>query len=212
MRACEKNDFSNPYITPGISSTTLFKSFQASIRVPKYPFLTIGYSPSSQLTVLNNQTLAENQYNTLNAVLSHSYRAKKVGMVTNAMYLKFYNNSPDTGFIYYNASSFSLHQFFYIGPWQLQAGLTITDQQDLNVLTLEQSTTIELKRWLSFTGGLKYNRVSNSKTLWGSTAGLSMIVKKIGSIQFSYDKSYLPGLNRNLLPVHTGRMSLFRSF
>lgn len=207
-----KNDFSNPFITPGLSSRTVFKSLQLSLRIPKYPYITIGYAPSSQLTVLDNQRLIENHYNTLNAVLSYPYRAKKVNMLTNAMFLKFYNSTPDTGFIYYNASSFSLNQFFYIGKWQLQSGLTITDQEDLRVLTIEQSTSYELKHWLSLTGGLKYNRVSNSSTHWGSVVGINMAISRIGTVQMSYDKSYLPGINRNLLPVQTGRVSLYRSF
>jgi len=207
-----KNDFSNPFINPGVSSSTVFKSLQLSLRVPKYPFITIGYAPSSQLTVLDNQRLVENQYNTLNAVLSHSYIIKQLRMVTNAMFLKFYNHSPDTGFIYYNASSFTVNQFLYLGGWQFQSGLTVTDQQELRVLTLDQSVTYQFKQWLSLTGGLKYNRVTKSADQWGATAGVNMILNKLGTIQLMYDKSYLPGTGRNLLPVETGRVSYFRSF
>jgi hypothetical protein len=172
----------------------------------------VGYAPSTQLTVLDNQRLAENQYNTLNAVLTHSYRAKKMNMVTNAMFLKFYNSSPDTGFIYYNASSFALTQFMYIGPWQLQSGLTVTNQQELKVLTLEQEATLRVKSWLSLTAGMKYNRVSNKQTLWGGSAGMNMSINKIGLITLNYDKAYLPGTRRDLLPVHTGNIGYYRSF
>jgi len=210
--AVRKNDFSNPFINPGISSSTVFKSLQLGLRIPKYPFVTIGYAPSSQLTVLDNQRLVENQYNTLNAVISYSYKTKTASMVTNAMFLKFYNNSPDTGFIYYNAASFSLTQFVYLGNWQLQSGLTITDQQELRVLTLDQSVTWQLKQWLSLTGGFKYNRIHKGSSPWGGTAGGNMLINKIGSVQLSYDKSYLPGTARNLLPVETGRVSYYRSF
>ncbi|HMK24826.1 MAG TPA: hypothetical protein VK483_02265, partial [Chitinophagaceae bacterium] len=207
-----KNDFANPFITPGISSSTVFKSLQVSLRIPKYPSITVGYAPSSQLTVLDNHRLAENQYYTLNAVLSHSYKAKQVGMVTNAMFLKFYNNSPDTGFIYYNASSFAVTQIFYLKKLQLQSGLTVTDQQELRVLTLDQSASYQLKGWLSLAGGLNYNRVANNSTHWGASAGINLTVNKIGIIQMNYDKNYLPGTNRNLLPVQTGRISFYRSF
>jgi hypothetical protein len=210
--AIRKNDFSNPFLTPGINSSNVFKSLQLSLRIPKYPFLTVGYAPSTQLTVLDNQRLAENQYNTLNAVLTHSYRAKKMNMVTNAMFLKFYNSSPDTGFIYYNASSFALTQFMYIGPWQLQSGLTVTNQQELKVLTLEQEATLRVKSWLSLTAGMKYNRVSNKQTLWGGSAGMNMSINKIGLITLNYDKAYLPGTRRDLLPVHTGNIGYYRSF
>jgi hypothetical protein len=207
-----KNDFSNPFITPGINSSTVFKSLQLSLKVPKYPYLSVGYAPSSQLTVIDNQRIAENQYNTLNAVMSYAYKVKKVGMVTNAMFLKFYNSAPDTGFIYYNASSFSLNQFFYIGGWQLQSGLTVTDQEDINVLALEQSATWQPKQWLSLTAGLKYNRLNNASTHWSSVGALNMLINKVGTIQMSYDKSYLPGTNRDLLPVQVGRVTYYRSF
>jgi hypothetical protein len=207
-----KNDFSNPFITPGISSSTVFKSLQVSLRIPKYPSITVGYAPSSQLTVLDDHRLAENQYYTLNAVLSHSYKAKQVGMVTNAMFLKFYNSSPDTGFIYYNASSFAVTQFFYLKKLQLQSGLTITDQQELRVLTLDQSVSYQLKNWLSLSGGLNYNRLANNITHWGASVGINLTINKIGTIQMNYDKNYLPGTNRNLLPVQSGRVSFYRSF
>ncbi|NOT50235.1 MAG: hypothetical protein HOP10_03050 [Chitinophagaceae bacterium] len=210
--AIRKNDFNNPFISQGISSSTLFKSFQLSLRIPKYPYLTVGFAPSTQLTVSGNQRLTENMYNTLNAVLSYSSNFKNVSMITNAMYLKFYNNSPDTGFIYYNASSFSLMQFFYINKWQLQSGLTITEQQEMKVYTLEGAATWQLRHWLSLTAGLKYNRANGKQTQFGSTAGLNMALNKIGTIQASYDKSLLPGIARDLVPVQTGRVSLYRSF
>ena len=151
-------------------------------------------------------------YNTLNAVLSYSYHVKQVSMVTNAMYLKFYNNSPDTGFIYYNASSFSLAQFFYLKNWQFQSGLTTTSQQGIKVITLDAALTYQLRQWLSLTGGLKYNRINSRDTEFGSTAGLNMTINRIGTIQASYDKSLLPGVARDLVPVQMGRVTLYRSF
>lgn len=207
-----KNDFSNPFIQPGISSRTLFTSFQLGLRIPKYPFLTIGYSPTSQLSVLNNQRLVENQYNTLNAVLSYSYKTRQMRMVTNALFLKFYNHAHDTGFIYYNASSFSLQQFIYWNSWEFQSGVTITDQLAFRVLTLDQTASFQLKQWLSINGGVKYNRLSRQQEYWGATAGLNMHIARMGTLQLSYDKSYFPGTEFKLMPVETGRLSFYRSF
>src|SRR5258705_13536520 len=86
-----KNDFNSPYINPGLTSKTVFKSIQATLRIPKYPFVSVGYYPSSQLTVLNNNVIVENQYNTFSAVLSHAYRIKNLSMNSNLVFLKFYN-------------------------------------------------------------------------------------------------------------------------
>lgn len=207
-----KNDFSNPYINPGINSKTVFKSLQLSLRVPKYPFISIGYYPSSQLTVLDNNIIAENQYNTLSAVVSHAWHKKKTAMSTNLVFLKFYNNGADTGFIYYNASSITASHFVFFKNWQWQTGVTFTEQQLLKVFTLEQSLSFTAKEWLTLNGGMKYNRINSGQTLWGGTAGLGIHIKHIGTIQAMYDKSYLPGTSRNLLPVDMGRVTYYRTF
>ena len=210
--AVRKNDFSSPYVNPGLSSKTVFKSIQATLRVPKYPFVSVGYYPSSQLTVLDNNTIVENQYNTLSMVAGHTYRLKQVSMSSNLVALKFYNSGADTGFIYYNASSLTFNQFIFLKGLQLQSGLTVTRQRELHVTTLEQSATYQLRQWLTISGGLKSNRVNNTETLWGATAGLGLNLKKLGTIQGSYEKSYLPGTARNLLPVDMGRLTYYRTF
>lgn len=210
--AIRKNDFSNPYINPGLSSKTVFKSLLATLRIPKYPFVSVGYYPSSQLTVLNNNVIVENQYNTLSTVVSHAYRLKSISMSSSVVFLKFYNSGADTGFIYYNASSMTINQFIFLRKLQLQTSLTITSQQDLKVVTLEQSASYQLRDWLTLNGGLKYNKVNSEQTLWGAAAGLGVMIQHIGTIQASYDKSYLPGTARNLLPVDMGRVTYYRTF
>jgi len=207
-----KNDFNSPFINPGLASKTVFKSLQATLRVPKYPFVSIGYYPSSQLTLLDNNVIVENQYNTLSTVVSHAYRVKNISMSSSAVLLKFYNSGADTGFIYYNATSVTVNQFIFLKGLQLQSGLTLTSQRDLKVTTLEQSANYQLREWLTISGGLKYNRLNNQQTLWGATTGLGVMIKKIGMIQASYDKSYLPGTARNLLPVDMGRVTYYRVF
>jgi hypothetical protein len=207
-----KNDFNSPFINPGLSSKTVFKSIQATLRVPKYPFVSVGYYPSSQLTVLDNDLVVENQYNTLTVVTGHTYRLNGVGMSSNAVFLKFYNSGADTGFIYYNASSWTINQYIFFRNFQLQTGFTLTSQRELKVMTVEQSISWQLRQWLTLSGGLKYNHVNQTEILWGSTAGLGIIIKKLGTIQATYDKSFLPGINRDLLPVDMGKLSYFRTF
>lgn len=210
--ALRKNDFNSPFISSGLTSKTVFKSLQTTLRIPKYPFVSVGYYPSSQLTVLDNNVLVENQYNTLSTVVSHAYRVKNLSMSSNLVFLKFYNTGADTGFIYYNASSWTINQFVFLKGLQLQTGLTLTSQRDLKVMTLEQSANYQLREWLILNGGLKYNRVNSEQTLWGAMAGLGLLIKKFGTVQASYDKSYLPGTARNLLPVDMGRLTYYKNF
>jgi hypothetical protein len=210
--AIRKNDFVSPVAAPSFSSKTIFKSVQASVRIKKYPFISVGYYPSSQLSLSNNNLLVENQYNTLNAVMSYSYQVKKTGMNTNAVFTKFYNKSSDTGFIYFNASSYTVNQSFYFSPFMFQGSVSMVDQQDVHLLTIEPLLSYQYKNIVTVSGSLKWNRLNNTETLFGGTAAINFYLKKFGTIQLNYDKTYIPGYNRELKPVDIGRASFFREF
>jgi hypothetical protein len=210
--AIRKNDFVSPIAAPSFSSQTIFKSIQASVRIKKYPFVSVGYYPSSQLSLSNNNVLVENQYNTLNAISSYSYQVKNMGMNTNAVYTKFYNNSSDTGFIYFNASNYTVNQSFFITPFVLQAGVSMVNQKDLRLLTIEPLVSYQYKNSITLSGSFKWNRLNGAENFFGGTAGLNVYLKKLGTIQLNYDKTYVPGINNILNPVDIGRASFYREF
>ncbi|MFT3683036.1 MAG: hypothetical protein QM791_22440 [Ferruginibacter sp.] len=210
--AVRKNDFASPFAASSYSSSTVFKSLQVSLRVPKYPFVSVGYMPSSQLIVYNGNRLSESQYNTLNAVVNHAYRVKGIAMNTSIFFTKFYNDGVDTGFTYYNASTSTISHNIYISPFTLQTGISISAQKAFHLFTLDQQLSWQLTNNISLAGGLKWNRHNHVKSLLGSTTGMNIYLKNIGSIQVNYDKTFLPGFNRELIPVNIGRMSFYRQF
>lgn len=210
--AVRKNDFESPVAAAAFASKTIFKSFQATLRIPKYPFISAGYYPSSQLSISNNNVLTENQYNTLNGIVNYSYSVRDIAMNTNAVYTKFYNKGSDSGFIYFNASSYTINHSIFLNPLVLQSSVGITDQKNLYLLTLEELVSYQFANKLTLSGSLKWNRLNRSVTLLGGTASLGLYLRKLGTIQFNYDKTYLPGYNRVLMPVDIGRMSFYRSF
>lgn len=210
--AIRKNDFISPIATPSFSSQTIFKSIQASVRIKKYPFVSVGFYPSSQLSLSNNNVLVENQYNTLNAISNYSYQVKNIGMNTNAVYTKFYNNSSDTGFIYFNASNYTINQSFFITPFILQGSVSVVDQKNLHLLTIEPLVSYQYKNSVTISGSFKWNRQNGSEDFFGGTAGINVYLKKSGTLQFNYDKTFVPGFNNKLRPVDIGRASFYREF
>ncbi len=210
--AIRKNDFTSPLAAPSFASKNIFKSLQVTLRVPHYPFVSIGYYPGSQLSLSNNNVLTESQYNTLNMIVSHSYNIRTTAMNTNAVFTKFYNSSSDSGFIYYNAANWTVNHNIMLDKLTLQSSMAITDQSDLYLFTLEQGLQYQVKNWLNLQGALRHSRFNHVESLFGGTAGLQLHLKKIGSIQLNYDKMYLPGYNRQLLPVDMGRAGFYREF
>ncbi len=210
--AVRKNDFNSPIAAPSFSTKTIFKSLQATLRIPKYPFISVGYYPSSQLSLQSNNLLVENQYNTLNAIVGYSYRVKRISMSSNAAYTQFFNNSSDTSFTYFNAKSWTINHSIFLAKFSLESSAGLMNQKDIKLMTLEQLISYRFKTHLSLTGGVKWNLLNNSETMYGGTVAMSIYIKKLGTIQLNYDKSFLPGANRNLVPVDIGRMSFLREF
>ncbi len=207
-----QNGFENPLAVLSISNKTVFKSFLASLKIPKYPFLSVGFYPSSQLTLTNGNILQENQYNTLNIVSNYSYRLNKTAMNSNVVFTKFYNSSNDTGFIYFNASSLIVAQQVFFSQFSLTTSLGIINQKALSLFTLEQQLSYRMNKNISLTGGLKWNELNHTKTLFGANTAVEIFINKLGMFQFQYEKAYLPGSGALLIPVDMGRMSFYREF
>ena len=210
--AVRKNDFISPIAVPSFESTTIFKSVLLTLKIPKFPFVSVGYYPSSQFSLINNNLLTENRYNTLNAVVSHSYRLRNVGMNTSAVFTRFYNDGNETDFIYFNATSYTLNHGMFLSQWLLQSTATWTEQRDLHLFAVEQLLGYRFKNNVSVSGSMKYHRLNKSETFIGGTGTLSIYIKKLGTFQINYGKVYLPGYNRTFVPADTGELSFCRAF
>jgi hypothetical protein len=66
--------------------------------------------------------------------------------------------------------------------------------------------------WFKIGWGGKYNKVTGGNSYLGQRAQLSIDVKKIGSIQFQYEKSYLPSTGKELYPIESGRIIYYKQF
>jgi hypothetical protein len=207
-----KNDYASPLTAPGYSTKAIFKSLQVSLAIPHYPFVSVGYYPSTQLFVGSGNVVYQGWYNTLNTMASYGYKLSNLNMTTNVVYTKFYNNQSDTSFVYFNASTFTVNHSVYLTPFVFEGILTLTDQLGIHLLTIEPIATYKYKNILSLTAGITWSRLNSSQTLWGGTAGMSILLKGIGTIQFNYDKIHLPAYNGTLIPVDMGRVTFTKVF
>ncbi len=71
----------------------------------KWPVVSVGYFPSSQLTKLGDGRVSENMFYTVSASMSHFYRVKKNQFSSMLVFTQFYNKSSDSGFVYFNTKN-----------------------------------------------------------------------------------------------------------
>jgi hypothetical protein len=207
-----QNDFSNSQALQQFSNKTIFASLQASLRIPKYPFLSVGYYPTSQFTLGDNQILYESQYKTINAACGYVYYARHTCMSSSVVYSKFYNSGADTSFIYYNAATFTATQHMNYKNWTWQASMYVTEQAALSQWTIEPMVGYKYRNAIQVNGSVKYSRTSDTRVMIGSMLALILTLNKVGTLQAQYDKSYVPCYNKQWRDLQTGRVVFLRTF
>lgn len=212
MGMLRRNDFTNPFTEKTFKTSTVFKSVQLTVRMPKWPVASIGYYPGTQLYIVDKETIRENAYYILNGSLMYHYKVGNSQMLSAVMFNQYAGKGTDSGFIAYNGTNYMASQSMTLGKWQLQGIYTYTDQELMQFYSLEAGVDCAISNWLRAGMGIKYNQVRYAQAYTGGRATLEIDVKKLGGLRFQYDKSYLPTIWQTLYPVETGNVTWFKYF
>lgn len=207
-----RNDFTNPFTDKTYKTSTVFKSILVNARFRKFPTISIGYYPGTQLYMIDRETIRESAYYIVNGSASYSYLVKGLMLNSTAVYNKYNSEATDSGFVAYSGINFYASQSLRLKKMQLQCGYAFTKLSALQYTTWEGTADCELRNWLHIGAGLKYNTVLGGENYWGETFQVRTEFKKWGGIQLQYEKSYLPTLTQKLAVVEIGRVSYYRRF
>jgi hypothetical protein len=208
--AIRKNEFSNPFLVQNYKSNTIFKSVAAAFRMRKWPVLSVGYQPLSQLTVLDSQVI-ENRFQTLNATLYHAYKIKDLRTATTIMYNKFYNTGADTGFIYYNATSLYLAQHFLFNGFSAAVAINRTVNGDYTLHVLDGNIQPVIPRFGTVGLGIKVNNLNAGHSKAGGYIHATIPFKQ-DVLSISYEHGYLPGWGKQLVRNEMANVQFVKTF
>jgi hypothetical protein len=134
-------------------------------------------------------------------------------MTTALVYTEFYNSSSDSGFTYFDTRNLLISQSVFLNKFTLQLNASGASNQDYQLYTLEGKVQHTLNKFLTVGAGIKYNKqtVYDIEQL-GYSAEATLRINRLGQIQFSADKGFIPGMNKELVPDNTGRLTYFKTF
>jgi hypothetical protein len=207
-----RNDFTNPFTDKTYKTSTIFKSVLLNVRLRKFPVISIGYYPGTQLYLIDKETIRESAYYILNGSASYSYIIKGLQLHSMAVYNKYTSEATDSGFVAYRGINVYASQAIRFSKIQLQAGYAYTRQSLLQYSTFEATGDYSFRSWLKVGAGLKCNNVKGGTAYWGQSIQLRTEFKKWGGLLLQYEKSYLPTFTQQLAPVEIGRVSYYRRF
>ncbi|RXK85901.1 hypothetical protein ESB13_03570 [Filimonas effusa] len=213
IASLKENDYSNPAATMVYQNNIVFKTLQATLRLPHWPIVSVGYYPSSQLTKLSDDKFVENTFYSLVGNVNYYYKVHDINMNSTAVYTRFYNRQQDSAFVYFNTTNLLLNQSFFYRKLTYQATGAMAFNQEYNLYTLDNDVQYALLEWLSLGAGIKYNYQTNYNIKQLGYKGSAIIkVKKLGEFQLMLDNGFIPGAQKQLVKNKTGRFSFFKLF
>jgi hypothetical protein len=207
-----RNDFTNPFTEKTFKTSTVFTSAQLNVRVPKWPSVSMGYYPGSQLYIIDRERVRENVYYIMNGSIVHTYSLAGINMMSSAVYNYYSNKGTDSGFVNYSGNNYMISHSLLFRKLQLTGNYIHTDQQELSFFTLEANADYFPVAFFRIGAGSKYNKTEYGRTYWGGKAQVMLEIKKLGGLQLQYEKSFLPTIHQTLFPVEVGRVSWFKYF
>lgn len=213
LSSVQQNEFNNPFVTAHYKSSALIGSFQANLRIKKWPVISAGYYPSYQLVKTGEDQFAESRYHTLSGSVGYHYQWGGKQLSSFLVYSQFYNNSNDSGFIFYNSRNLLLTQTIQFSRWNYTLQLASNASSENQIYSIENLAQWTISERLSAGGGIKSIKQSGLSSIYlGYSGNLSFQLPKIGELQVSFDKGYLPGLVRNLVENKIGRVTYYKIF
>lgn len=206
-----KNEFTNPFLPQDYKSNTVFKSLSATFRMRKWPVVTVGYQPMSQLTAMDNQVI-ENRFQVLNASAYHIYKINNLRTASTIVLNKFYNSSSDSGFVYFNATNIFWAQQFFFKAFTTQVSVSYTRNPGYRMVVMENGVQLNLTRLGSVGFGVKINSLNDDIIKTGGYVNANLRVYKQDFITLSYEQGYLPGFNKGLIRNEMATVQFVKSF
>lgn len=209
--ALRSNEFSNPYIVQQYKSNTVFKSITATWRMRKWPVISLGYQPMSQLTMLDSQVV-ENRFQSLNASGYYQFKIRDLPTATTIVFNQFYNTSADTGFVYYNAVNVYASQSFFFNRFTANVAVSHTANTSYALNVLDGGIQLNLQRIGTIGMGVKVNSFNRNVVKTGGYLNAGIKVGKADMIYASYEQGYLPGFKGGLVRNGTGNVQFIKYF
>jgi len=204
-----KNTYENPFLLTRYNGNTVFKNLNLAFKKPKWPGLMVGYLPSSQLSEVNGQ-IYENFYQALNFSLNHQYKLGLAQAFSVFSYNHFYNDSRDTGFLYYNAKNYFFNQHFQFLSYTTDINIAQTRNNDYSLTVLEAGAGAKIWKHSVIGFGVKINQLNNQSLKVGFYGSEKISIPKLGELSAWIEKSYLPGWKGQLVRTGFYNVGFFR--
>lgn len=210
--AVRQNDFANLFAERTYKASTVFKSLQVQARFPKYPSLSLGYYPGTQLFLIDKERVQESAFYIVNGTLSYNYQAGGTQMNSLLVYNRYITEATDSGFSAYRGIQYSVVQTVFFRKLQVQGSYARSVQPQLVFSSYDASLDAHLGKVFRLGAGLRWNHTHTGLDYWGQSVLAGVDYERWGGLRLQYEKAFFPTIRNGLEPVEIGSLSWYKTF
>lgn len=211
LAAVRKNDFSNPFLLQRYNANAIFKTAMLTFRKQNWPMISLGYLPTSQNIAIGSQVF-ENHFQALTGHVSYQYTVGLAKSSSTLIYSRFYNESNDSGFVYFNSKNIFWNQSFAFDLFSINVGASAMHNNQYQLTVLDGGIHTMVFKTVNLDLGVKVNHLKSEDTKFGFKTGGGFVLKNIGEISVWMEKSYLPAEQNKLSKYEMYNLGFTRFF
>lgn len=200
-----KNEFSNPYLVQHYNSSAVFKSATLTFYQKRWPTITVGYLPVSQVVVLDS-LLVETRFQALYGSSVFQYQVGNTKSASMIVFHRFYNSHSDSIYAYYNATNLVGSQTFYFSAFTSATSLSYTSNRNYSLTVIDENFIWNLKHNNTLGFGIKVNNYRKEIVKVGGYLSARWRLFKDGVLTVQYEKGFLPGYRGDLIAATFGNI------
>lgn len=200
-----QNEFSNPYLVQRYNSSTVFKSATLTFYQRRWPTITVGYLPVSQVVVLDS-LLVETRFQALYGSAVFQYLAGNTKAASMIVLHRFYNSNSDSAYAYYNATNLVGSQTFYFSAFTSATSLSYTSNPNYSLSVIDENFVWNLRHNNTLGFGIKVNNYKKEIVKVGGYLSARWRVFKEGVLTVQYERGFLPGYRGDLIAASFGNI------
>jgi hypothetical protein len=151
-------------------------------------------------------------YQSLSGTINHLYKIGIAQAFSLFSYNQFYNDSRDTGFLYYNAKNYYFNQHFQFLSYSTDINIARTQSRDYVLTVLDAGASAKVWKTNTIGFGVKINQLNNQSLKVGLYGSEKISIPKLGDVSLWVEKSYLPSWNGGLIKTEFYNVGFFKVF
>ncbi|GAO44438.1 hypothetical protein FPE01S_03_04750 [Flavihumibacter petaseus NBRC 106054] len=205
------NEWQNPNLPQAYATNTIFKTVMLTYARRRWPTVTAGYFPITQLAKVGEQVV-ETKYQTFSTNIWHQYRLRETPMSTSIALLKSFDGY-DSSLFYQNSSNLQVTQTLFFRLFTSSLAVSKVSNTMFQMWVGDHKLQVPLLKGRTVVGiGVKVYNYNYKQSAAGCSFSAAFAFWHQAQLAIFAERAFLPTASNGLQQADIGNIQFTKSF